>query len=91
MQDIASELTAAIGAETEAAFSVSTVFEYLKLFDEAALRYRMFFGKEIPGRRYIPEIRQASREFYSGNRFLFGIPSQGIRDGPGDSDRPLPR
>ncbi len=82
MQEIASDMSGIFYPESEVALSASVVFDYLKLFRVAALRHRLYFGERLTFRRFIPEIRKACREFYSGTRFLFGIPSQGIRDGP---------
>ena len=83
MQDIASDLTAIFYSSSETSFSVAVVFAYLKLFQVASLRYRLFRKRELTAKPYIPEVQGACREFYAGIRFLFGIPSQGtIRDGP---------
>ena len=82
MQDIASDLSGMFYQETETSFSVSVVFGYLRLFEVAALRHRLYFKGRLSSRQFLPEIKTACRKFHSGTLFLFGIPSQGIRDGP---------
>jgi len=82
MQDIASDQSGIFYPEIETSLSVSVVFDYLRLFEIAALRHRLYFRQRLAARRFIPEVRTVCREFYSGSRFLFGFPSRGIRDGP---------